>query len=277
MTKIFNEDETLEKQTTTSHVKTPEEAATVGMFLRHSRLAQKMTIDQAAKALCIRRTYIKAIEESNFAELPPVPYGTGFVRSYAQLLGLNVERIVQCYKEESAPKKSAEKTMHQPSASSRAAVAKPKRRHIIMGLTAVVLICAVWLFLTTEPQKPELQETPEVEVAEPLPEFVPEQVLEEEEVTIEPAEETEVVEQKPEARVHLKLTGESWLEVRDKEKVYLTGTYQQGFEYDVPEGEGMRLSVGKRLNVEVYIDGELTPVVRAGRQINVPLDEYLNH
>lgn len=267
----------MEKQTTTSRVKTPEEAATVGMFLRHSRLAQKMTIEQAAKALCIRKIYIKAIEESNFAELPPVPYGTGFVRSYAQLLGLNVERIVQCYKAEALPKKNAEKASHQEQASSRTPVVKPKRRHILIGLVAIVLICAVWLFLTAEPKKPELQEVAEIEVVDTLPEFVPEQVLAEEEVVAAPVEETEIVEQKPQTRVHLKLTGESWLEVRDNEKIYVTGTYQKGFEYDVPEGEGMRLSVGKRLNVEVYVDGELTPVVRAGRQINVPLDEYLNH
>lgn len=271
----------MEKQTTAIHTKTPEESATVGMFLRHSRLAQKLTIDQAAKALCIRRSYIKAIEESNYEELPPVPYGTGFVRSYAQLLGLNVERIVQCYKEESMPKKHTEKLKTPETNSSRLATAKPKRWHIFLSLVAVVLLCVGWFLLSSERYLPTHEKkVAQTETIKILPEFSPlEKPLIEQEVieTPEIIEKTIIEKQTPQTRVHLKLTGESWIEVRDDQKIYITGTYPEGFEYDVPEGEGKRLSVGKRLNVEVYIDGELTPVIRAGRQINVPLDDFMNH
>ena len=61
----------------------PQEATTVGMYLKYTRLSQKKTLDAVSKTLCIRKIYLKAIEESDFKELPPVPYGTGFIRSYA--------------------------------------------------------------------------------------------------------------------------------------------------------------------------------------------------
>lgn len=271
----------MEKQASSNNTKSSEEAATVGMFLRHSRLAQKMTIDQVAKTLCIRRIYIKAIEESNFEELPPVPYGTGFVRSYAQLLGLNVERIVQCYKEESMPHKSAEKPKISEKTISKSTAIKPKRWHIFLGLGAIALLWSAWFLLSGESyQAPQKMPDYSQEMSA-LPEFVPEEAFEEAQPTPEASqtsqEELATVEQKPQARVRLKLIGESWIEVRDDQKIYITGTYPEGFEYDVPEGKGKRLSVGKRLNIEVYIDGELTPVVRAGRQINIALDDFLNH
>ena len=259
----------MEKQTSTPKTKAPEDAATVGMYLRYSRLNQKKTIDQAAKALCIRKIYIKAIEESNFKELPPVPYGMGFVRSYAKYLGLNAERIVQCYKNEAFPKKVAEKSLA-PLTPARLAKLKPSRKQILFGLAAALLLCFIWLWASDNKPQPVLEEEPVAQDILPL----------EEEVVVEspaeiPAE--QAIPEQPQPRVLIKLKGESWLGVRDKHKVYLTGTYPEGFEFAVPEGEGMRLSVGKRLNVEVYIDGVLTPVVRAGRQVNILLDNFLNH
>ena len=95
----------MEQENNSQEQKT-QEATTVGMFLKFTRQNQKKSIETVSKALCIRKIYIKAIEESDFNELPPVPYGIGFIRSYADFLGLNSERIVQCYKEEAMPKKN---------------------------------------------------------------------------------------------------------------------------------------------------------------------------
>lgn len=269
----------MEKQNTATQEKTPEDTATVGMFLRHSRLTQKVTIDQVAKALCIRKAYIKAIEESNFQDLPPVPYGMGFVRSYAQYLGLNVERIVQCYKEEAFPKKTAEKTKNMTVDSAHLVSLKPAWKHIVVGILAIIALCGVWLLWFNEPVFEAVPAENEAAFEDVIVEETDEFLTSETENS-EAADEAQAVEENeaaPSSRVMLKLNGESWLEVRDDDQIYLTGTYPDGFEYEVPAGEGVRLSIGKRLNVEVYIDGVLTPVARPGRQVNIPLDEYLNH
>jgi len=275
---------------------TPDEATTVGMFLKYTRLNQKKSVEQVAKTLCIRKIYIKAIEESNFAELPPIPYGVGFVRSYATLLGLNSERIVQCYKEEALPKKfSAEVKDASPQQKS-PMINMPSRVQVLAGLVAVIIIYAVWLLISLSTK----DSTP-ASTAEENPQTVSEEVLESEapeEVSTEAAEASEVQDNageqikildssypeeavsapaKPQNRVKVKLTGDSWLEIRDSNKVYVSGIFKKGYEYTLPDVSGLIFSVGRYYNVEVYIDGKLTKVATPRRQTKIRLDPFLKH
>ena len=72
----------------------------VGTMLKEVRQQKGLKLNDIAKKLCVRKLYLDAIEESNYKELPPFPYGIGFIRSYASFLGLNGENIVELYKEE---------------------------------------------------------------------------------------------------------------------------------------------------------------------------------
>lgn len=72
----------------------------VGSLLKEMRIQKGLKLPDIAKKLCIRRIYLEAIEESNYAEIPEFPYGIGFIRSYADFLGLNSSNIVELYKEE---------------------------------------------------------------------------------------------------------------------------------------------------------------------------------
>ena len=75
----------------------------VGSLLKEMRLQKGLRLPDVAKKLCIRRVYLEAIEESNYAEVPAFPYGIGFVRSYATFLGLNCSKIVDLYIVETMP------------------------------------------------------------------------------------------------------------------------------------------------------------------------------
>ena len=79
------------------------------------------------------------------------------------------------------------------------------------------------------------------------------------------------------SRIVVKFKGESWFEVRDDAKIYITGIFEKGYIYNVPNQPGLRLSVGRYYNVDIYIDGKLTTVVRPRKQTNVDLDPFLNH
>lgn len=268
-----------------------EEPTTVGRYLQMTRLKQKKTIEGAAKALCIRKIYIKAIEEDNFQELPPVPYGIGFVRSYAAYLGLNVDRIVQCYKEEALPKKHINTKQV---VKSHAEAARPNKNQILFGLLGLILLYAGWLtyhnvFMAAEPE----ETVAEVVAVEPqFPAVEVEEIITEESAEVEAEaieepvaaenetaeEETVVEEEAPQNRgMTVKFNGESWIEIRDAEKIYITGIYQKGFEYQVPDKRGLIFSVGKQQNVDVYIDGKLTKITRPKKQTKIELDQFLNH
>ena len=76
-----------------------EEAQNVGELLRNTRLKKGKTLGDVSKDLCIRKFYLEAIENMDSKNLPQMPYGLGFVRSYAEYLGLNSARIVQAYRQ----------------------------------------------------------------------------------------------------------------------------------------------------------------------------------
>ena len=76
-----------------------EEAQNVGELLRNTRLKKGKTLGDVSKDLCIRKFYLEAIESMDAANLPVMPYGLGFVRSYADYLGLNSSRITQAYRQ----------------------------------------------------------------------------------------------------------------------------------------------------------------------------------
>jgi cytoskeleton protein RodZ len=75
------------------------EAARVGEELRDARLALGVSLEEMADELRINRRYLAALEEGRVRDLPGIAYATGFVRSYAQILGLDAPEMVRRFRE----------------------------------------------------------------------------------------------------------------------------------------------------------------------------------
>jgi cytoskeletal protein RodZ len=63
--------------------------ATVGERLRHAREARGMTLEDVATQTRVPIRHLRAIEDSDWSELPAVTYSVGFGRSYANAVGLD--------------------------------------------------------------------------------------------------------------------------------------------------------------------------------------------
>jgi len=72
----------------------------VGSVLRAERLRRKEDLRSIAMSLRIRRDQLEAMEEGNHRALPGRAYAIGFVRSYAEYLGLDAAQIVERYRAE---------------------------------------------------------------------------------------------------------------------------------------------------------------------------------
>jgi len=72
----------------------------VGLELRAHRERKGHEIDMAARVLRIKAAHIIAIEESRYEDLPGKTYAIGFVRAYAEYLGLNPDDCVRRFKRE---------------------------------------------------------------------------------------------------------------------------------------------------------------------------------
>lgn len=76
-------------------------ANSVGVLLRQAREQRGQDLESVARALRIRHPYLVAIEEGRYKDLPGAPYASGFVRSYAEFLGLDAPEILRRFREES--------------------------------------------------------------------------------------------------------------------------------------------------------------------------------
>jgi cytoskeleton protein RodZ len=74
----------------------------VGAVLRQKRESFRQDLDTVAGQLHIRLSYLQAIEDGRFKDLPGMTYASGFVRSYADYLGLDGEEMVRRFREEIA-------------------------------------------------------------------------------------------------------------------------------------------------------------------------------
>ena len=75
---------------------------TIGDILRRNRLERSWSHADVSEELHIQTDFVKAIEDLNSDALPSIGYVLGYVRAYAELVGLNGPEAVAQYKIDSA-------------------------------------------------------------------------------------------------------------------------------------------------------------------------------
>jgi cytoskeleton protein RodZ len=69
----------------------------IGSSLRSARVRQKLELSQVERDTRIRSKYLRALEDEGFDVLPGPAYTKGFLRTYADYLGLDGQRFVEEY------------------------------------------------------------------------------------------------------------------------------------------------------------------------------------
>lgn len=75
---------------------------TIGRRLRKAREDLHITLERASETTRIRAAYLRALEEDDYSVMPSPAQGRGFLRNYAQYLGLNLEEVLQEIKQSKA-------------------------------------------------------------------------------------------------------------------------------------------------------------------------------
>jgi len=79
-----------------------EDVPSLCVDLRRARMEAGRELADIATALRIRLTYLEALEEGRFVDLPGLTYARGFLRSYSEFLGLDPVQMVERLKRETA-------------------------------------------------------------------------------------------------------------------------------------------------------------------------------
>lgn len=73
------------------------EDSSVGRLLRRAREEGHIDLDEAVEATRIRRYYLEALEKEQWGNLPSPVFIKGFLRAYAEFLGLDKEMVLNSY------------------------------------------------------------------------------------------------------------------------------------------------------------------------------------
>ena len=299
-----------------------DDAQNVGELLRNTRLKKGKTLGDVSKDLCIRKVYLEAIENLDTKNLPQMPYGLGFVRSYSEYLGLNSARIVQAYRQ-AAYADEGKEIINEENAASAPEYNGPGLLHICIGLIGIAAVFAIWSGVSSYSQSKQVPEEKEVLESDVVPEPViieendaslsemgndaslsemgiddavnngessenlqnseQEASVEGAEKKVEKTEPEPIAEEKTEdsdattvPHMQIVLSGPSWPELKQGNKVLRNDIYSKGFKYDVPNEMGFIVSVGRYYNVDFYVDGKLTKIASAMKQTNISLDKYIS-
>ncbi len=121
----------------------------VGVLLRASRLRCGGDLTGIAQTLRIRRNYLEALEEGHFGDLPGATYAVGFVRTYAEHLGLDGDEIVRRFKAEASGINQSTSLVF-PSPTTEGSI--PGGALLLVGALLAVMVYGGWYLLSTQNQ-----------------------------------------------------------------------------------------------------------------------------
>jgi len=250
----------------------------IGEALRRTRLHYGKTIPDIEKALRIRASQIDAIECGDIERLPGRVYAIGFVRSYAEYLGLDGGQVVQLFKAQymDGPDKQ--------SLSFPMSVAETKTPAIWLVVFCLLLASGVLVYfndqsaldrrvvLEVDPVPDSLQKHIEQDVMVPVMDNLFSSSEDEE---IGDVQDVEAF-----SSVVLNFTGSSWAEIKKVDnQILISQVFERGDVYAVPQEEGLILSLGNAANVDIQVnDKTLKPLGGAGdvrRDISLDPDYLL--
>jgi cytoskeleton protein RodZ len=108
-TSVISENEKLTPQEQISdNSQSPLNAKAIGLILKEKREEKGLTLDNISSNLCLKGSLLKSIEAGDWEDLPHRVYVRGYIRKYANLLGVYSE--VMPYLTEDTIQSNAEKT-----------------------------------------------------------------------------------------------------------------------------------------------------------------------
>ena len=206
----------------------------IGSSLRDARMRQNLDFPELEERTKIRPKYLRALEDERFDLLPAPTYVRGFLRSYAESLGLDGQPFVDEYNsrftvgEDDAPLRARRVPVQRhdrgPRESRMAAVA------LVAIAVATALVIAAWKFGGPESENVPGLASPGAGSSQPAS-----------------------------ARGKVRMTvravdGSSWMEVRAGKLLY-SGTLEQG-QTKPFQGRSLQLALAEPDNVVVRVNGD---------------------
>ena len=142
----------------------------LGEILAKERAARGLSIDEVSKVTKIQPKFIKALEAEDFKPFSAPIYIKGFLRTYAQYLGFEPEKILTAYKESWARAELARKNLL-PKKEYPFDISRSSQKYLIPVVSIIFIVLAVLSYLyQTDMWRQKGQYPPQTEKGAELPE-----------------------------------------------------------------------------------------------------------
>ena len=249
-------------------------AQTLGDILRKERQKKHWDIADVCKASCIKPVYIEALENGHYYVFPAKAYAVGFLRTYAKMLKLNPEEMVELYHQETSSDK--EEPLDMLVIEKKAAL--PTKKNLLLIVLVLIAFYIVWYLIANSysPSTLVQEETPLEEVEEistPVPVQTVIAPVKEESAKIESNEAIQEVSEKVyTAPVAFVAIDRVWVAIKDvqRNKVLLDKVMAKN-EHFIPSVplENLSISTARGNVLDLYINGIRTKTFK--KEDNTPL------
>ncbi len=121
-----------------------------GAVLRAARTDKSMAVPEVAAALHLSKDMVERLEADDFDALPPSTFTKGYLRSYAMLLGADVDDVLSRYPDSSAREGAQPLKVTRPVTTSPDISPGMVRGFLLGGVVALLVGVGVWLYPTDE-------------------------------------------------------------------------------------------------------------------------------
>ncbi len=279
-------------------------AIRAGADLRSARERVGWSLPEIAGALRIRLSYLEALEAGRIGDLPGNAYALGFLRTYAGALGLDPNEITRRFKAEAASVNQKTELAFPMPVPERGV---PAGAVVLLGVLLVAGAYAGWYRLSGEGRLPAEtstqvptrlaslaeQATPParviVPVAPPVEVTPVQQVEAPPALAISPSSAAAapvtplpapppMVPPSDQARIVLRASADSWVQVRDRAgPVLLNRILHPGETWEVPVKPNLLLTTGNAGGTDLVVDGVSSPSLGGSGVVrrDLPLDADL--
>ncbi|WP_445954562.1 RodZ domain-containing protein [Ureibacillus sp. FSL E2-3493] len=259
----------------------------LGARLKEARLSKGYSLDDLQEITKIQKRYLVAIEEGNYSIMPGSFYVRAFIKQYAEAVGLEIEELLEEFKQEipNQPKEEVAQSISQSPtrrklnsrSTSRLLETMPK---IIVALFIIVILVAIWFLYQQKAKQPGEEEENNSEIEYQQQEPTPVEPVEEEE---QPEETEQPVQEEPEQptqtissgtidgetttyelsgtdtmNIRIEVSGDTWVGIRDEagseqieDRVYKAG---EVVEFDATANAYARIRLGDSTVAKVFIN-----------------------
>lgn len=240
----------------------------VGAILKSTRLARGLTLGEVSKSLRITLRQLSSLEENDEHLICDV-YTIGFVKLYAQHLGLNAQELIQKFKDQVVchPKSTS---LFFPAPLPGRGI--PNRAILALCFLTLVAIVIGWRWINYPIVLPSLEVVLKKNEVPTIKDEPPAAPVEEAASLIEIPQPTPLVTPQ---KVDLQVTEEAWIEVKDQSgNIIVSRIFQAGESFEFRDSKNLILTTGNLKGTHISSGDKIFPLSAKSGEVgrNIPLN-----